>query len=53
MDRLEFFTLFSGEYDANNAIVSINAGAAARNPATGCRCFCACIPAGPRGTVLT
>jgi peptide chain release factor 2 len=27
LDRLEFLTLFSGEYDANNAIVSINAGA--------------------------
>ncbi len=26
-DRLEFVTLFSGEFDSNNAIVSINAGA--------------------------
>lgn len=39
-------TLLSGEYDRNNAIVSLHAGAVARNPVTGQPCSIVCISDG-------
>ena len=43
-------TLLRGEYDANDCILSLHAGAAAPRPRTGPRCSTACTPAMPRGT---
>ena len=46
-------TLLSGEYDKNNAIVTLHAGQAARRPAIGQACCTGCIPAGRLRKVMT
>lgn len=42
--------LLSGEYDANNAILTFHAAPAAPRPRTGRRCCTGCTPAGPSAT---
>ena len=45
-EALRIDTLLSGEYDKNNAILKLNAGAGERKAATGAECFTGCIPGG-------
>ena len=46
-EAIRIRTLLSGEYDKNNAIVTLHAGAGGdRVPATGRPCFTGCIPDG-------
>ena len=47
--ELEEERLFAGDYDAGDAVVTVNAGAGGRTPRTGPRSFCACTCAGPTG----
>ena len=51
LGELEEERLFSGRFDAGDAVVTVNPGPAARNHKTGPRCSCACICAGPSGRV--
>ena len=46
-ESLRISTLLSGEYDKNNAILSLHAGAAELSPVTGPVCCTGCIPVGP------
>ena len=45
-DELRIGTLLSGEYDKNNAILKLNAGAGGTRAVTGAVCCIACIPVG-------
>ena len=49
LEAMRLSTLLSGEYDANNVILSIHPGAGGR-PRTGRRCFIECTPAGQSAT---
>ena len=51
-DNLKIQTLLSGEYDKNNAIVTLHAGAGGTNPVTGQECFTECIANGRIVTAL-
>lgn len=46
VEELELTSLLSGEYDGNNAILTIHPGAGAPNPRIGPPCCTGCIPAG-------
>ena len=46
--RLQEQALFTGEYDAGPAVVTVHAGAGGTDARTGRRCCCACTCAGPR-----
>ena len=45
-ENIRVKTLLSGEYDKNDAIVTLHAGAGGTEPATGPVCCTACTPAG-------
>ena len=45
-ENIRMKTLLSGEYDRNNAILSLHAGAGEPSRVIGQRCFFVCIPAG-------
>ena len=47
-ESIRIRTLLSGEYDKNNAILKLNAGAGG-TAATGVPCFTVCIPVGRNG----
>ena len=49
LEELEEARLFSGEYDAGDAVVTVHAGAGGPTPRTGRRSSCGCICAGPNG----
>ena len=49
LDALELAVLLGSPHDKNNCILSINAGPAAPNRATGRTCSCACTNAGASG----
>ena len=46
LDRLEEEALFSGEYDAGDAVVTLQSTSAAQTRRTSPRCSCACTNAG-------
>lgn len=46
-ERLRLDTLLSGEYDGENAILTLHAGGAVRKAATGQGCSAVCIRGGP------
>ena len=50
LENLRIETLLSGEYDKDNAILTLHAGAGEQRPATGVRCFSECIQDGQRLT---
>ena len=52
MEKCRLETLLTGKYDKNNAIMSFQAGAAARRRRTGALCSIVCIPAGRSATAL-
>lgn len=51
-DELRIGTLLSGEYDKNNAILKLNAGAGGTRAVTGAVCCIACIPVGRSARAL-
>ena len=51
-DELRIGTLLSGEYDKNNAILKLNAGAGGTRAVTGAACCIVCIPAGRSARAL-
>ena len=50
--RLAFRAKLSGEYDAEDALLAIHAGAGAPTRRTGRRCCCACMCAGQSGAAF-
>ena len=51
-DSIRVKTLLSGEYDGENAIIKLNAGAGGTEPATGAECFIVCTADGRRRKAL-
>ena len=45
-DNIRIKTLLSGEYDSENAIIKLNAGAGEQRPVTGAVCFTVCTVVG-------